>query len=91
MAVNCTSSSQHSLYWTIQLPGSSSGVDATFFNVRSLLNSKGFYEMSDVVHNSETTIRLFINSTTGINGSVLRCVNGVDVLQETYIIVYGMA
>ena len=89
VSVNCTNSSQHSLYWSIILPGSSSGLDATFFTAKSLLNSKGFYEMPEVVHNSETTIRLFINSTTGINGSMLRCADGIDVLQKTFIIVHG--
>ena len=91
VSVNCTNSGQLSLYWSIlywyiELPGS--GV-TTFFTARSLLNSKGFYEMPSVIHNSETTIILFINNTAGINGSVLRCVNGINVLQETNIIVYG--
>ena len=86
VSVNCTSSSRYSLYWATELPDSSS--DATFSNVRSLLNSKGFYEMPSVVHNSETTIRLLINSTTGINGTILKCVKGVDAIQETYFIVY---
>ena len=91
---NCTNSGQLSLYWStlywyIELPGSS-GV-TTFFTARSLLNSKGFYEMPSVIHNSETTIILFINNTAEINGSVLKCVNGINVLQATNIIVYGKA
>ena len=96
VSVNCTnsgSSQSDSLHWSIKLPGSSSGVSdsATFFTARSLLNSKGFYDMPAVIHNSEKTIRLFINSTTEINGSMLKCVNGIFILQKTYIIIYGKA
>ena len=92
VTVNCTASSKHnSLYWTIILPDRVN-VEATFTAnefIRTTLNRRGFYEMPAVNHTFETTIRLYINSTAGNNGSMLRCLNGFDVVQETTIIVYG--
>lgn len=87
--VNCTSSSESSLYWSIRLQEAT--VDATFINpaTQPYLNENSFYELPSLMQNSQTTIQLLVNGTERSNGSRLRCVKGINHIQETRIFVYG--
>ena len=92
--VNCTSESSEInsyLYWSIRFGKFNATVDATFINpaTEPYLNENGFYELPRLTQNSQTTIQLLVNGTERSNRSRLRCIKGINHIQETTIFVYG--
>ena len=88
--VNCTanvSDGSDSLRWLVQFVDGQ--IDHRFGTPREdkILNDEGFY----VLQPTNETIRLAVNNTVGINGTVLRCANvfSGNVLQVTTLLVYG--
>ena len=72
--INCTTESSQNPGWTIQLPGRTATLQFTFPASIRTLNDHGFHQLPEIdIEMSMKTIRLLINSTMGINGTVVRC------------------
>ena len=72
--INCTAESSQNPGWTIQLPGRTATLQFTFPASISTLNDRGFYLLPEIdLGMTMKTIQLLINSTIGINGTVVRC------------------
>ena len=96
VSMNCTADItkdldvENSLEWSIKLPDRQIFDRFTTKPQMEILNSRDFYELPQIDIPIET-IRLVINNTDGINGTVLRCANILsgELLQETTLSVYG--
>ena len=72
--INCTAEICQNPGWTIQLPGRTGTLQFAFEASIRALNDHGFYQLPESdVGITMTTIQLLINSTVGINGTVVRC------------------
>ena len=93
--ISCTADTSHSsesdiesnLGWSIRLPDRE--IDDDFENAqkKKILNDRGFYELPPTAE----AIRLVVNNTDGINGTVLKCAEILSgqLLQKTTLLVYG--
>ena len=90
--INCTAESSQNPGWTIQLPGRTAILQFTFPESIRTLNDHGFYQLSEVdLRMTMKTIQLLINSTVGINGTLVKCDNlgEATLIAQTILVVYG--
>ena len=90
--INCTAESSQNPGWTIQLPGRSGTLQFAFPASIRTLNDHGFYQLPEVdLGMTMKIIQLLINSTMGINGTVIRCDNigTAALIAQTKFFVYG--
>ncbi len=75
------------LEWSIRLPDREIEDDFVNIQKKKILNDRGFYELPPT---AEAT-RLHINSTDGIDGTVLKCADILSgqLLQKTTLLVRG--
>ena len=72
--INCTTESSQNPGWTIQLPSQTATLQFTFPASIRTLNDHIFYQLPEIdLGMTMKTIRLLINSTMRINGTVVRC------------------
>ena len=93
MLISCTADTssesdiESSLEWTIRLPDRE--IDDDFENPqkKKILNDRGFYELPPTAE----AIRLVVNNTDRINGTVLKCseIFSGYLLGKTTLLVYG--
>ena len=94
--ISCTADTSHSsesdiiesnLGWSIRLPDRE--IDDDFENPqkKKILNDRGFYELPPTTE----AIRLVVNNTDRINGTVLKCAEILSgqLLRKTILLVYG--
>ena len=65
--VNCSANPGGSSFWAIDLGNDSTAVQHQFGTREGLLNSHGFYELSQIETPGMTTLRLLINDTSAAN------------------------
>ena len=94
ISVSCSKQNeegQNMLEWSIRLPDRQ--VDDSFAaGIREeILNNRGFYKLRSLRNGTLRVIRLAINNTEGINGTMLKCVDIIsgNLLEDTTIVVYG--
>ena len=61
--------------WYIILPGASTSSQFTHPESIALLNGEHIYKMPVIELGLTRTIKLYINSTEGKNGTIIQCVN----------------
>ena len=92
MLISCTADTSNepdiesSLGWSIRLPDRE--IDDNFGRAqKKILNDRGFYELPPKAE----AIRLVVNNTDGINGTVLKCAEILSgqLLQKTTLLVHG--
>ena len=90
--ISCTADTSNepdiesSLGWSIRLPDRE--IDDNFGRAqKKILNDRGFYELPPTAE----AIRLVVNNTDGINGTVLKCADipSGQLLQETTFLIQG--
>ena len=92
MLISCTADTSNesdiesSLEWSVRLPDRE--IDDNFGRAqKKILNDRGFYELPPKAE----AIRLVVNNTDGINGTVLKCADipSGQFLQETTLLIQG--
>ena len=83
--INCTAENPR---WQITIPGRS---QARFTEDMQFLSNNGFRELQRINLGTTTIIRLLLNSTVKINGSVITCGDGgaLTTISCTTLVVYG--
>ena len=92
MLINCTADdveNSRGLKWSIRLPDRQIFDDFSELQ-KDILNLRGFYQLAPI-DIPVKKIRLIVNNTDDVNGTVLRCANvrSGQILRETTLLVYG--
>lgn len=91
--LSCTvNSSEPNPVWSVHLAGTDTEVLFTFTASIGLLNSRGYYLVSELEDSGRfKTTQLLINDTAGETGTRIRCIDAStpSVYYETRLFVYG--